>query len=151
MAELMGRRTKLTPELADILVEAVGLGLDFAEAARIGEISERTLHGWRERGKAEEGSIYEAFTDRIDSVQVSHAQELLEAQKRASLESTTITKTHVRESIMPAVVDENGNIVSPEVVTERVEDTTTETRPPDPKVGQWWIGAAPTRAVRQPY
>ena len=147
----MSRPTKLTPELADILVEAVGLGLSFAKVARIGEIEERTIHKWRERGKAEEGSIYATFKDRIDGAQVSHAQELLEEQKRASLESTTITKTHVRESIMPAVVDEQGNIISPEVVRERIEETTTETRPPDPKGWSVVVGAHPTRAVRAPH
>ena len=135
----MSRPTKLTPELADILVEAVGLGLSFAEAARIGEINERTIHGWRERGKAEEDSIYSKFTDRIDGAQVSRAQEFLDAIKRSILEGHTITKTHTKESVMPAIVDEEGNIISPEVVKERVEETTTETRPPDIKGAQWWL------------
>ena len=78
----MARPTKLTPELADILVEVVGLGLSFAEAARVGEIEERTIHKWRERGKAEEDSIYSKFTNRIDACQVSRAQEYLDAVKR---------------------------------------------------------------------
>ena len=135
----MSRPTKLTPELADILVEAVGLGLSFAEAARIGEIEERTIHKWRERGKAEEDSIYSKFTDRIDATQVSRAQEYLDAVKRSSLEGHTITKTHVKESVLPAVEDDEGNIISPEVLKERIEETTTETRPPDIKGALWWL------------
>ena len=136
----MSRPTKLTPELADILVEAVGLGLSFAEAARIGEITERAIHKWRERGREEqESSIYTKFADRIDAAQVSRAQEYLDAVKRSILKETTITKTHTKESVMPAVVDEDGNVISPEVVKERIEETTTETRPPDIKGALWWL------------
>ena len=135
----MARPTKLTPELADILVETVGLGLSFAEAARVGEIEERTIHKWRERGKAEEDSIYSKFTNRIDACQVSRAQEYLDAVKRSILEGHTITKTHTKESVMPAIEDEEGNIISAEVVKERIEETTTETRPPDIKGAIWWL------------
>ena len=135
----MGRRTKLTPELADILVEAVGLGLSFGEAARIGQITERSIHAWRERGGSETDTIYSRFTDRLDAAQASRAQEYLDAVKRSILEDSTITKTHKRETVLPAVTDSDGRIISPAVVKESIEETMIETRPPDIKGALWWL------------
>ena len=135
----MGRATKLTPERADILVEAVGLGLSFAEAARIGEIDERTIHDWRARGKAEPKSIYAQFTQRIDAAQPSRAQEYLDAVKRSILESTTTEEKHVRKIMEPAIRDADGKIISPAFVRERIEEITTKTRPPDIKGALWWL------------
>ena len=118
-----GRPTKLTPEVADRIVEAVSLGLSYKDAARDGGVSEQTLIEWRSRGELEPESPYAELLERIEGVVQETGVEYLNAIKRSILESTTITKTHVRTL-------EDGS---------KMEEITKEERPPGIKGAMWWL------------
>lgn len=71
----MGRPTKLTPEVHEIIVEAVRAGNYIETAALAAGIHRDTFYGWLERAKDEPGSIYSDFSDALESAKA-------EAEKR---------------------------------------------------------------------
>lgn len=50
---MAGRKTKLTPEIQECIIEAVGAGATYEIAALAGGISYDTLHNWFKRGARE--------------------------------------------------------------------------------------------------
>ena len=119
-----GRPTKLTPEVADRIVEAVSLGLSYKDAARAGGITEQTLIEWRRQGAEEEGTAFSELFERIDRAAQATGTAYLDAIKRSITEESTITKTRIKRS-------EDG--------AEMVEEVVKETRPPGIKGAMWWL------------
>ena len=48
----MGRPSKISAEIVELILEAIRKGLTYREAATLAGINEATLHRWRQRGKA---------------------------------------------------------------------------------------------------
>jgi len=61
----VGRPTKLTPETANRIVQAVKAGATYDVAARAAGVSEATLYGWKARGAREGTGQYFEFLERV--------------------------------------------------------------------------------------
>ena len=116
---MAGRPHELTPERADVIVEAIGLGLSWKAAASLAKISPATLMNWKKRGREESDGPFVELLDRVEAAQPKTAREYLDAIKDSALESTVTTE----ETMHP-----DGTVT-----------TKTTVRPPNIKGGLWWL------------
>ena len=110
---MAGRRSKLTGEAEDAIVEAVSLGLSYKAAAAIAGVDETTLHRWRKRGRDSGRQPYRQFCQRIDAAQASTARDYLQAVRRSVIEPTVTTKTTTRTAPDGGTITETVKTVSP--------------------------------------
>lgn len=61
----MSRPTKLTPEIADLIVAAIRAGSFPEPAARAAGVSPATLYRWKRRGRSEEEGPYRDFLETL--------------------------------------------------------------------------------------
>ncbi len=61
---MAGRHCKLTPEVADTIVEAIRQGVPSGQAAALADVGASTLHTWLRQGEEEEEGDFRAFRDR---------------------------------------------------------------------------------------
>ena len=118
-----GRPSKFTPEVADRIVEAVGLGASCEAAARAGGVHRMTFRRWLAKGRAATRGKFCDFCARIEAAEDRTSIDYLAAIDRSVLETTTIENTTIRQ--LP-----NGD--------ERRE-IARETRPPNTKAAMWWL------------
>ena len=119
-----GRPSRLTKEVADNLVKAVGLGLSYKDAAAVAGIGQSTFHEWKKRAEiAKKSNKYTKLMERIDGALQKRGEEYLDAVRRSVLEEIIIEKTHVKE--LP-----DGT---------KIREIHKETRPPDVKGALWWL------------
>ena len=62
---MMGRPTKLTPEVQERIVQALRAGNYQETAAAYAGIGESTFYEWMERGRDEPGSVYSEFVEAV--------------------------------------------------------------------------------------
>lgn len=115
----MARSTKLTPAVEDAICEAVKHGASYRAAALAAGVSERTLHAWRERGRAAKSGRFLQFLQRLEA---------------AEAEGECIaTKQVFRAFTEPTI----------ETVTEKLSDGTVKTRtterPADAGMALRWL------------
>ena len=92
-----GRPSRLTKQVADNLVKAVGLGLSYKDAAAVAGIGKSTFHEWKKRAEiAERSNKYTVLMERIDAALQKRGEEYLDAVRRSILEDIIIEKTHVK-------------------------------------------------------
>lgn len=90
----MARPTKLTPQVQDVIVEALKLGLYADQAATLADISEFTYYNWIKRGEAEQARIDNGETpDPNETIYV----EFSKAVKKASVQGQADALSRVRE------------------------------------------------------
>ncbi|MFC1639820.1 hypothetical protein ACFL3B_03540, partial [Gemmatimonadota bacterium] len=77
-----GRPTKLTPELAETIVEAIRGGNYAQVAAATAGISEMTFYSWLKRGTDEPDSIYGEFAEAVLTASGEAEQEKLDRLRR---------------------------------------------------------------------
>lgn len=119
-----GRPSRLTKEVSDNLVKAVGLGLSYKDAVAVAGIGESTFYEWKERAKkAKRSNKYTELMERIDAALQKRGKEYLEAVRRSILEDIVIEKTHIK--ILP-----DGT---------KIKEMRRETRPADVKGAFWWL------------
>ena len=119
----MGRKSKLTPEMADILVRAVAFGLSYKRCCEIAGIAESSFYLWRKLGQqAKRKNKYLEFSERIDVALANTGHDYLNAIRRSVMEPVKIVKKHVKEV---------GSVKTTEIIEE--------TRPPDIKGALWWL------------
>ena len=119
-----GRPTKLTPEVADVVVEGISLGLSYRKAAEAAGISERTLHTWRKRGsESKRKNRFSQFHQRIEEAEAKTAIKMGQAIVRSVLEPSIEVKKHTKK--LPG----GGELVE-------VYETH---RPPNAKYAAWWL------------
>ena len=63
MKRLVGRPTRLNPDIADFIVECVRRGHTIAVAARRSGVARETIHRWRRKGQRGK-RLYRAFFPR---------------------------------------------------------------------------------------
>ena len=92
-----GRPSRLTKQVADNLVKAVGLGLSYTDAAAVAGIGKSTFFEWKERAKiAKRSNKYTVLMDRIAGALQKRGEEYLDAVRKSVLEKIVIEKTHVK-------------------------------------------------------
>lgn len=64
----VGRKTKLTPELHQELVQQLGVGVGFKAAARALHLPAPTLFRWLARGKVEQDGPYRNLLEAVRRV-----------------------------------------------------------------------------------
>ena len=108
-----GRPSRLTKQVADNLVKAVGLGLSYKDAAAVAGIGQSTFHEWKKRAElATRTNKYTKLMERIDA-----------ALQKSVLQDIVIEKTHVKR--LPDGTE--------------IKEIPKETRPPDVKGAFWWL------------
>ena len=83
----MGRRTKLTPEVQDRILQAVRAGLRYREAALAAGIDERTFYNWKRRGEEAKSGIYFQFFQSLKEAEARGELALLARIQAASQET----------------------------------------------------------------
>ena len=119
-----GRPSRLTKEVEDNLVKAVGLGLSYTDSAAVAGIGKSTFFEWKERAKiAKRSNKYTILMDRINGALQKRAEEYLDAVRKSILQDIIIEKTSTRT--LP-----DG---------EQITEVKKETRPGDIKGALWWL------------
>jgi len=75
----MGRPTKLTPNIEEIIFECIALGLTYEKAASAARVSRHTLINWKKRGQKAKSGIYFNFFNKLKAAEA--AGERLNLQK----------------------------------------------------------------------
>lgn len=68
---MMGRPSKIDPQIVNILVQAIQLGASRRVAAAAAGIHASTLFGWLARGREAESGIFKDFFDQIKRAEAS--------------------------------------------------------------------------------
>ncbi|KYC34492.1 hypothetical protein WA1_51610 [Scytonema hofmannii PCC 7110] len=119
----MPRKTKLTPEIQQKIVEAIRQGSYFSVACRLNGVPESTGKEWLARGRGTssnrpQNKLYAAFASEVD---IAEAQAESDAIRRilAGTERSQVIKTKRR-------LDENGNMVPVEIITEETSNPSND-------------------------
>lgn len=125
-----GRPTELTPKLAARAVKAFGSGVYLHDIAAICGVHRDTLDGWFRRGRAEDGTVYADFSDKMLAARAELRERLL---KSIAKEKSWRAKTWILSSRWPddfatrerrysqpdAVLDgESAATIEPELVAD---------------------------------
>ena len=73
------RPTKLTPEVAERIIQATRLGASYAAAAEAGGVERHTISRWVAKGEAEEEGEFYDFSTKMRSAQAELGVEYLDA------------------------------------------------------------------------
>ena len=120
----MTRPTILDDEITAKIIEAVGKGASYDDAAVFAGVGKRTLSNWLAKGRSDRPRApYLQFVQKIEAAMPKIGQKLLDVIIKSATEPVVITKTHIRKM-------EDGSTI---------EEATKETRPPDAKSAQWWL------------
>ena len=65
----MARPSKLTPEVQEIIVKAIGLGASYKDAAAAANVDYNTFNEWRKKGEAQKSGAYREFNEAIEKEQ----------------------------------------------------------------------------------
>lgn len=84
----MGRRTKLTPETHERIIQAVRAGLTHERAAAAAGIDERTFYNWMKRGESSTRGIFFQFFQDIKKAEAEGELALVARIQRAASEGT---------------------------------------------------------------
>jgi len=88
-----GRRTKLTPELQEIICGFIAKGNYINVACRAAGIAQRTYERWIARGEEEKSGRYVAFVAAIKKAEASAEQHCIDLIEGAAVGPVTTTKT----------------------------------------------------------
>ena len=130
---MAGRKTKLTPERKEKILECVRAGMSNRATAKMVGITEQTLSNWLTRGeKAKSGSFLDFFQS-FRSAEGDFELSNLEIIRRSSREETKILRQKVRYK--------GGQVVQGKLVNGEVDvaETITETRSPSAKGAMWLL------------
>ena len=103
-----GRKTKLTPEVMDIVVQGVRLGMSFKDSARKAGICEGSFHSYMAKGR-EGKKPYAEFLQRVESAIQENKQYQLALMFQHAKGGFESKKTTIKKDV-------NGNVIE-EVVT----------------------------------
>ncbi len=78
------RRDKLTPEIQEKVLQAIGLGGTFEVAATYAGIRRETIWRWVKRGEGERSGRYKAFRDAVKAAEGASAVQALAAIRAAA-------------------------------------------------------------------
>ena len=108
----MGRKTKLTPDVEEDICQAVSLGLTYRDAALLVGVTDRSIHGWIERGRKSKSGIYFRFFHKLEAAKVKMKATYAEAIRKAALDQDKVTQ--VTRTTLP-----DGTIIDKIVETTR--------------------------------
>ena len=91
----MARPSNLTPEIQEILLEAIGMGLTFKSAAQFAGVDETTFYTWKRKGKAATFGPYHQFYQALRKAEIMGQAALLKNINDASAGGQTIVTTRV--------------------------------------------------------
>jgi hypothetical protein len=91
----MARPSKLKPEILEILLEAIGMGLTFKAAAQLAGIDETTYHRWKRKGRAATSGPYHQFYQSLRKAEIVGQAALLKNIHDASEGGQPIITTRV--------------------------------------------------------
>lgn len=85
---MTGRRTSLTPEVRQAILDAIALGAKYQDAAAYAGVTEASLYNWLRRGREESARLDALVTDDNPDPQPSESEavflEFFEAARRAN-------------------------------------------------------------------
>ena len=89
--------TKLTEKLIDELCAAHEAGLSLNKSAQACGVPTRTFQDWRERGKAEEGTIFAGLANRMEKAgalfELTHLKKIAEGENRWQASAWLLERT----------------------------------------------------------
>lgn len=149
----MGRPTKLTPEVANIIIQHIGECATYESAANAAGISYSTFRSWMVRGE-QDGAWVEARPNALVLPEQLRFVEFSEAVTRAQAQALATAARSVHEGITGAVAreftrekiteparDKAGNIIldkdtqKPMMVERTLERETVKQKEPDWRAG----------------
>jgi hypothetical protein len=117
----MGRPSKLTPKIEEIIFECIALGLTYEKVAFAAGVSRHTLINWRKRGQKAKSGIYFNFFNKLKAAEA--AGERINLQK---IRDAAVGGQEVKQS---------KKFYRGNKIVKRI--TTTKKTPPDWRAAAW--------------
>ena len=73
----MGRNTKLTPDVQELIVKHLLEGLSLRRAAPLAGVTYKTAYNWLNRGREDEEGVFADFADDVDEAESHHQRGLI--------------------------------------------------------------------------
>ena len=142
---MAGRKTKLTPERQEKILDCVRIGMSNRAAAQVAGISEKTLYNWIECGEKDTSGPFFDFWESLQAATVQFELSNCRIIHRSATEETRIVRQTIRYK--------SGQVVNGKLVAGKFKSATTviETRPPSTKSAMWLLGSSPNFPVKSPY
>ena len=113
----MGRKTKLTKDCQDIIVESLKLGLKVEDTINRAGISRETYFEWIRRGQANDGKVYVDFADAVKNAEYDAKASRLERIKQAGIGGQTFEEKKITNRMI------DGKIVKVEEINTTKQST----------------------------
>ena len=130
---MAGRKTKLTPERQEKILDCVRIGMSNKAAAQMAGISEKTLYNWIECGEKDASGPFFEFLKSLQAATVQFELSNCRIIHRSATEETRIVRQTIRYK--------SGEVVNGKLVDGKFTSATVviETRPPSVKSAMWLL------------
>ena len=130
---MAGRKTKLTPERQEKILDCVRIGMSNKAAAQMAGISEKTLYNWIECGEKDTSGPFFDFWESLQAATVQFELSNCRIIHRSATEETRIVRQTIRYKSGQAV---NGKLGAGKFKSATI---VIETRPPSTKSAMWLL------------
>ena len=130
---MAGRKTKLTPERQEKILDCVRIGMSNRAAAQVAGISEKTLYNWIECGEKDTSGPFFDFWESLQAATVQFELSNCRIIHRSATEETRIVRQTIRYKSGQAV---NGKLGAGKFKSATI---VIETRPPSTKSAMWLL------------
>ena len=93
---MAGRKTKLTPERQEKILDCVRIGMSNRAAAQVAGISEKTLYNWIECGEKDTSGLFFDFWESLQAATVQFELSNCRIIHRSATEETRIVRQTIR-------------------------------------------------------
>ena len=130
---MAGRKTKLTPERQEKILDCVRIGMSNRAAAQVAGISEKTLYNWIECGEKDTSGPFFDFWESLQAATVQFELSNCRIIHRSATEETRIVRQTIRYK--------SGEVVNGKLGDGKFTSATVviETRPPSVKSAMWLL------------
>ena len=130
---MAGRKTKLTPERQEKILDCVRIGMSNRAAAQVAGISEKTLYNWIECGEKDASGPFFDFWESLQAATVQFELSNCRIIHRSATEETRIVRQTIRYK--------SGEVVNGKLGDGKFTSATVviETRPPSVKSAMWLL------------
>ena len=130
---MAGRKTKLTPERQEKILDCVRIGMSNRAAAQVAGISEKTLYNWIECGEKDASGPFFEFLKSLQAATVQFELSNCRIIHRSATEETRIVRQTIRYK--------SGEVVNGKLGDGKFTSATVviETRPPSVKSAMWLL------------
>lgn len=125
--KLMGRPTKLTPEVQKKIVDAIESCGHIDTAAAYAGISKFSFHEWLKRGARSKRGIYKDFSNAVEKAVANAMMERVNVNRKAANGYETVTQRAITK--YNSVTKQN----------EIVEQTVERSMKFDARAAEWWL------------